>query len=190
MLEPSSSLMFSPKKAGSKLVATMWSSPHYHLIAFFFRACVWRPRAMHPTLSSSGGLACVKLYMYKSKGHSAAGHLPSCCFPVALSPQEKVIFFVHIWICISCYFMDQASIGCHPEFQRMCSMRFSSLLPSLSGGCVSLWLRLQFFIIHPPYKFMSEVNALSAGHFCVISDKRDPTPVCIPSFPSMTAHPS
>ncbi len=36
MLEPSSSLMFSPKKAGSKLVATMWSSPHYHLNAFFF----------------------------------------------------------------------------------------------------------------------------------------------------------
>jgi hypothetical protein len=24
---------------------------------------------MHPTLSTSGGLACVKLYMYKSKGH-------------------------------------------------------------------------------------------------------------------------
>jgi hypothetical protein len=86
--------------------------------------------------------------------------------------------------------MDQASFGCHPEFQRMCSMWFSSLLPSLSGGCVSLWLRLQFFIIHPPYKFTIEVNTLSAGHFCVISDKQVPTPVCIPSFPSMTAHPS
>jgi hypothetical protein len=100
--------------------------------------------------------------------------------------KKRLSSMYTIWICISCYFMDQASFGCHPEFQRMCSMRLSSLFLE----DVSLWLRLQFFIIHPPYKFTSEVNTLSAGHFCVISNKQDPTPVCVPSFPSMTAHPS